>query len=52
MQNSVKGRIRKIRDEIEEISAASREYMQSRNKAPGALIINGDWRDCKQYWMK
>jgi methyl-accepting chemotaxis protein len=36
MQNSVKGRIRKVRDEIEQISPANREYMQSRNKASGA----------------
>jgi hypothetical protein len=36
MQDSVKDRIQKIRDEIARISAANREYMLSRNKVSGA----------------
>jgi hypothetical protein len=36
MQDPVKDRIQKIRDEIAQISAASREYMLSKNRVPGA----------------
>jgi hypothetical protein len=36
MQDPVKDRIEKIRDEIAKISADNRSYMQSRTKAPGA----------------
>jgi hypothetical protein len=36
MQDPVKDRIQKIRDEIAQISAANRAYLQSRNTVPGA----------------
>jgi hypothetical protein len=36
MQDPVKDRIQKIRDEIAQISVANRDYLQSRNKVPGA----------------
>jgi hypothetical protein len=35
MQNPVKDRIAKLRDEIAQISEANRGYMQSSKKAPG-----------------
>jgi hypothetical protein len=35
MQNPVKERIAKLRDEIAQISEANRVYLQGRNKLPG-----------------
>jgi hypothetical protein len=37
MQNPVKERIAKLRDEIAQISEANRLYLQGRNKLSGAL---------------
>jgi hypothetical protein len=36
MQNPVKERIAKLRDEIAQISEANRQYMQSGKRIPGA----------------
>ena len=36
MQNPVKERIAKLREEIAEISEANRLYLQGRNRLPGA----------------
>jgi chromosome segregation ATPase len=37
MQNPVKERIAKLREEIAEISEANRAYLQGRNKLPGTV---------------
>ena len=49
MQNPVKERIAKLRDEIAQISEANRQYMQSGKRIPGA---SGDQERRLQRWQE
>jgi len=49
MQNPVKERIAKLRDEKAQISEANRQYMQSGKRIPGASgIKNVAFKDCRK----
>jgi len=51
MQQPVKERIAKLREEIAQIREANRLFLQSGKKKPGAASDqNVDFSDCRQFW--
>jgi hypothetical protein len=51
MQNPVKERIARLRDEIAQISKENRLYMQGGRKMPGSVgIMNVAFKDCRKSW--